>query len=112
MYILFSLNPLLLAVPTVTIAFIEHINASAIRIEWTLDNMPQPRIITGYTLRYTATETDSTLTVSTTGSLNYAVLTGLMPYTNYTMMIRMKTKHGNGQWSNSSQFMTASSGQC
>ena len=112
MYILLSLNPLLIAAPTVTIAFIEHINASAIRIEWILDNLPQPRIITGYMLRYTATETDFTLTVDTTGPLNHAVLTGLMPYTNYSVMNRMRTEHGDGQWSNSSQFMTASSGQC
>ena len=98
--------------PTATIASFTHINASATRIQWTVDNLPQSRIINGYTLKYTATTTGSTLTVETAGQLNHAVLSGLMPFTEYTVLIRMRTVHGEGKWSNSRHFMTLPSGQC
>ena len=109
--LLYYCNSPFTAGPTVTIAPVTHINASAVRVDWTSYNLPKARIITGYTLKYTATATGSTFVAERAALANHAVLSGLMPYTEYSVVIRMRTEHGEGKWSNTSQFMTLPSGQ-
>lgn len=97
--------------PAVTIESLTPINASSIHIQWTVDNMPQAHIITGYTLKYFTATTDPTFTLHPAKQSNHVIQSGLMPYTEYTVMVRVETVHGEGEWSDGRLVMTLSSGQ-